>query len=199
MAERKEVEAKDAKGGSKGLVLGLAAMNVVTLGALAAFVLLGQGAKPAPAPAGAEGAPAAGHEAPAKEGGGHGEAAAEGEGEPAGPGEGEAPAPADPGSALGPVVDLGGFVINLNDSGATRYLKATMKAEVSSAAASDEVTKREPQIRDAVISYLSSLTLRETQGARAKATIRENVARRLNNLLTEGEVRQVYFTEFVTQ
>lgn len=218
-------EEAPAEGGAKKkggnlLVLGLVACNVLSLGGLGAFVMLGGKGEPDAAHAaegeGHEAAAAEGEaEAPAAEHGekaeakkeGHGEAKKEGHGE-----KKEAPAehgaPAEPsgkkedhGGEPGAItsVPLGAFVINLNDPMHPAYLKASLSAELANAELEVEVKSREPQIRDAVISYLSSLTLKETQGPVAKANIRDGVRRRLNNILTSGEVKQVYLTDFVTQ
>jgi flagellar protein FliL len=98
-----------------------------------------------------------------------------------------------------PTVDVGNFTINLANPGTSRYLKAVVKASVSSEQTKVEVEKRNAQLRDVIISYLSSLQLEETQGARAKEDIRENLRKRINNLLRTGEATDIFFTEFVTQ
>lgn len=211
-----------AEGGAKKkggnlLVLGLVACNVLSLGGLGAFVMMGGKGEPAAAHA-AEGeggeaaepeaeAAAAGHgEKPDAKKEGHGEAKKEHGEKKEAPAEHGAPAEhsskkedhgGEPGSITS--VPLGAFVINLNDPMHPAYLKASLTAELASAELEVEVKSREPQIRDAVISYLSSLTLKETQGPVAKANIRDGVRRRLNNILTSGEVKQVYLTDFVTQ
>lgn len=102
-------------------------------------------------------------------------------------------------ATLGPTVNIGNFTINLSDPGPPRYLKAVVKASVSSERTQQEVEARNPQLRDAILSYLSSLMLADTQGARAKETIRDNLRKRLNNVLRTGEVTDIFFTEFVTQ
>lgn len=105
----------------------------------------------------------------------------------------------DPSEPVGPTAHLGTFSITLNDPGQNRYLKAVIKARVSSNDVLQEVEGREPEIRDRVIDYLSSLTVKETQGARAKSSIRENLKKRVNNLLRTGEIESIFLTEFVTQ
>lgn len=103
------------------------------------------------------------------------------------------------GAPLGPTVDLGTFNITLADPGQNRYLKAILKGRVSSGDVLEEIEGREPEIRDRVIDFLSSLTVKETQGAAGKGTIRENLRKRINNILRTGEVESVFLTEFVTQ
>ncbi len=99
----------------------------------------------------------------------------------------------------GPTVALGNFSITLADPGQNRYLKAVLKARVNGPEVSTELQDREPEIRDRVIDYLSSLTVKETQGAAAKQTIRANLEKRINNILRTGEVESIFLTEFVTQ
>jgi flagellar FliL protein len=100
---------------------------------------------------------------------------------------------------IGVTVEVGKFTINLSDPGSPRYLKAKIQAAVSSESTKEEVKERNGQLRDVAISYLSSLSLSDTQGARAKEDIRESLRKRMNNLLRSGEVLDIFFTEFVTQ
>lgn len=100
---------------------------------------------------------------------------------------------------LGPTTDLGTFRITLADPGQNRYLKAVLKARVNGAEVLEEIEVREPEIRDRIIDYLSSLTVKETQGSSSKAAIRENLQKRINNILRTGEVDSVFLTQFVTQ
>ncbi|MEM1026230.1 MAG: flagellar basal body-associated protein FliL [Myxococcota bacterium] len=103
------------------------------------------------------------------------------------------------GADFGIPVAVGTFTINLADQDGPRYLKVDVKASVSSEKTKEEVEHREPQMRDITISYLSSLTLSDTKGARAKEDIRESLRKRMNNMLQTGEVEDIFFTEFVTQ
>ena len=100
---------------------------------------------------------------------------------------------------IAPTANIGAFTINLADPGQSRYLKAILKAQVSNSDTMKEIEAREHEIRDIVISYLSSLTVKETQGARSKSAIRVNLQKRLNKILRSGEVTGVFLTEFVTQ
>ena len=200
MAEEEKEEAQQPKGGGgmqKILILALLLCNVLSLGGLAAFVMLGGSSS---SEAAAEPAAEAMLDDKKSEGdtkGGEEKKTDDGESKEAKEGEdGDEEASA---TDLGPTVKLGSFVINLNDPGHPRYLKVALKAEVSVTEAKNEIRARDPQVRDIVISYLSSLALKETYGARAKATIRDNLQRRINHILTTGEVTKVFFTDFMTQ
>lgn len=100
---------------------------------------------------------------------------------------------------LGPTVDLGTYNITLADPGQNRYLKAILKARVSNDAVVEEIEARTPELRDRVIDFLSSLTVKETQGAQSKSSIRANIEKRIDNILRTGEVESIFLTEFVTQ
>ena len=194
--EQQESKPKGGGGGAKIAILALILCNLLALGALGAFVLLGSGDDEPPEPV-AE-AEAADGEKPAEDKGDkEEEKAADEGGDDAESEEGEETeySAAD----LGPMVKLGDFVVNLNNPGQSRYLKISLRAEVSDSRTRDELRAREPQMRDVVISYLSSLPIKQTYGARAKAGIRDNIRRRLNQLLTTGEVKRIFYTDFMTQ
>lgn len=189
MAEEKDAAPARKGGGglSKIIILGLLVCNVLSLGGVAAFAFLGAD----DASAGADGATEAEDS----------EVHAPGESESA---SGDAESGSQDGikyktGDLGPTVKLGKFTINLNNPGHPRYLRVDLKAEVSDEKTRAELVARDPQVRDILISYLSSLTLKETYGARAKASIRDNISRRLNSILTSGEITRVFFTDFMTQ
>lgn len=100
---------------------------------------------------------------------------------------------------MGPLVELGTYSITLADPGQNRYLKAVLKGRVDGGDAVEEIEAREPEVRDRIIDYLSSLTVKETQGSTSKSVIRKNLEKRINNILRSGEVESIFLTEFVTQ
>ncbi len=113
-------------------------------------------------------------------------------------GAGAAGPKSDP-TTLGQIVALDSFIVNLNEERSTRYLKVTFSVELAEA---DEaaVTERKDIIRDAVITYLSGLTIEHVRGSETKAAIRDELLQRINGALSvEGGVRNVVFTEFVVQ
>lgn len=120
--------------------------------------------------------------------GGHGEKK---EGE-----RGAAP-PAEP--AMGPTVALEPFVVNLSDPGRPRYAKLVVNLELDADAAAAELEGLKPKVRDSLIMLFSSKTSEEMITVGGKETLRNEMIRRLNALLTAGKVAEVYFTEFVVQ
>ncbi len=100
---------------------------------------------------------------------------------------------------VGPIYPLDPFIVNLVSPNADRYLKCKIDLELSNQAVQKEIDKKLPAIRDLIIQILSSKTVEEIQTARGKEKLKEEIKRKINQMLTTGEVRNVYFTEFVIQ
>ncbi len=100
---------------------------------------------------------------------------------------------------MGPIYPLDPFTVNLVSSNADRYLKCKIDFELDSPALQKEVDKKLPAIRDMIISILSSKSIEEIQTAQGKQKLKDEIKRKINSFLTTGEIRNVYFTEFVIQ
>ena len=109
------------------------------------------------------------------------------------------PAPALPGSEVGPVHSLDPFVVNLDETGQSRYLKVTMQLELTSKDVVSKITKSQQVIRDAILSHLSGLKLADTLGVAAKDKLRGEVMGKLEAILGPGKIRRLFFQEFVVQ
>jgi len=174
MAEEKteQAEAKDepkGRGGSSKLVL--AGAGVAALLVLGGLAWwLGLFARAGEAVATEHGAPS-GHEAS----GGHG------------------------GADLGAMVALDPFIANLNDEDGRRYLKATLQLEFFQGKVPAEFNARLPQLRDLLLTLLSSKTFTEVRSPQGKAVLRDEIVTRLNHALRADLVKAVYFTEFIVQ
>jgi flagellar FliL protein len=100
---------------------------------------------------------------------------------------------------VGPIYPLDQFIVNLVSNNADRYLKCKISFELDSPELQQEVDKKLPAIRDIIINILSSKTVEEIQTAKGKEKLKEEIRRKVNEILTTGEIRHVYFTEFVIQ
>ena len=100
---------------------------------------------------------------------------------------------------IGPIYPLDKFIVNLVSTNADRYLKCKIDLELDSQELQQEIDKKLPAIRDLIIRILSSKTVEEIQTSRGKEKLKEEIKRKINEVLTTGEVRNVYFTEFVIQ
>ena len=98
-----------------------------------------------------------------------------------------------------PVFALKPFVVNLADKNSRRYLKVTMKLELSNEELLEEVDKRRAQIRDTILTLLSSKTVKEIGDFDGKFLLRQDIIKRVNFNLVTGQVTKVYWEEFVVQ
>lgn len=100
---------------------------------------------------------------------------------------------------MGLFVSLDPFIVNLASDAGKRYLKVTMQLELARPEMTNEVNNRMPQIKDAIITVLSSKPAEELLTIEGKFRLKEQVLTRVNNLLTSGVVKNVFFVEFVIQ
>lgn len=91
------------------------------------------------------------------------------------------------------------FVVNLNDPGGKRYLKTTIELEYISEEVGAELAQRLPQLRDLILLQLSSKGLDDVQSVDGKIALRRELIQRINQTLTSGKIRNLYFTQFVIQ
>jgi flagellar FliL protein len=91
------------------------------------------------------------------------------------------------------------FIVNLLGDRGKRYLKAKLDLEVENEDVKNELKKRTPQLRDAILLLLTSKTFEEISKPEGKIQLRNELIARINQLLRGGTVRALYFTEFVVQ
>jgi len=102
-------------------------------------------------------------------------------------------------STIGPMVDIEDFIINILEKNETRYLKAAITLELESPETAAEVEQRMAQIRDAILLLIGNKTFAELSDLQGKLQLRAEIRARLNKMLTTGDVKGIYFTEFVVQ
>jgi flagellar FliL protein len=95
--------------------------------------------------------------------------------------------------------DMETFLVNLSDPGGKRYLKLQMKAKLSSKQVAAEFVSHNFEIRDRILTLLSSKEFNEISSPEDKATLKQEVIQRVNKLLQQGQVQDIYFTEFLVQ
>ncbi len=102
-------------------------------------------------------------------------------------------------SEIGVLYPLDTFTVNLKSDSGRRYLKVTMSLELEGAELSLELDSKSPVIRDRVIRILTSKSLEEISSKKGKQKISEQVMDTLNAMISDGQIRGIYFTEFVIQ
>ncbi len=111
----------------------------------------------------------------------------------------EVPAANPNGEITGPTTAMDPFVVNLDEPGNARYLKVTLQLELTSPEAAEQAEKSKQLVRDAILSLLSGLHVKDTLGAEAKEKIRQDVLAKIEKVLGPARARRVFFQEFVVQ
>ena len=101
--------------------------------------------------------------------------------------------------AVGPMVNIDTFIVNIIDDEESRYLKASITVEVSTPATTMEITERMPQIKDAVLLLVGNKTYGELKDLQGKIQLRAELINKINSILVNGKVKRIYFTDFVVQ
>ncbi len=100
---------------------------------------------------------------------------------------------------IGPIFSLETFIVNLNEPMGKRYLKAKIELEMEKEEMRPELEKRLPQLRDAILTLLSSKAYKDISDLSGKYQLRAEIMSMLNRYLTIGKIKNVYFTEFIVQ
>ena len=100
---------------------------------------------------------------------------------------------------VGVMFDMDPFVVNLNEAGGKRYLKAKIEIEFVGENVRSELANRLPQLRDVVLLHLSSKSLDEIRSVDGKIELKNALIKRINQVLKQGKIRNLYFTQFVIQ
>lgn len=101
--------------------------------------------------------------------------------------------------SIGPIYSLATFIVNLADKGGNRYLRVTMDLELGNPELETELTKRLPQVRDSILMILPSKRFDDISSAEGKTALRDELLEKINSLLTQGKITNIYFKEFVVQ
>ncbi len=98
------------------------------------------------------------------------------------------------------IITFDPVIVNLSESGGRRYLKAKVNLEAKDGNAKKAIETKLIQIKDRLISILSSNTLEDIEGLEGQENLRKEIKDAVDVLLKmECGVLQVYFTEFVVQ
>jgi len=95
--------------------------------------------------------------------------------------------------------NLDPFIVNLAKSGGNRFLKMTVSLEMSSPKVRLELKKNIQKITDSILLLLSTKIFKDVYSVQGKFTLKGEITTRVNQFLTEGQVKGAYFTEFIIQ
>jgi flagellar FliL protein len=97
------------------------------------------------------------------------------------------------------IVALEPFVLNLSDHG--RYLKVTIQLELSDKSLEEIIKEKTPQLRDTIITLVSSKSLSSISSPEGKFQLKDEILFRANQIMgmEKDAFKNLYFTEFVMQ
>jgi flagellar FliL protein len=100
---------------------------------------------------------------------------------------------------IGILYPLDTFTVNLKSDAGRRYLKVTMSLELEGEELSLELDAKSAVLRDKIIRILTSKTLEEISSKKGKQKVSQQIMDTLNAMIRDGQIKGIYFTEFVIQ
>lgn len=91
------------------------------------------------------------------------------------------------------------LILNPADTDGTRFLVLSLALEMKDGAGLEAIEARDPEVRDVILTLLSTKTVQELADVTARPQLREELRTRLNELLGEGQVVRLYLPRFVIQ
>lgn len=114
--------------------------------------------------------------------------------------ETEMPVPEDDDPGKPPVfLDIADVTINLADADESRFLRAKIKLELRNEESKAVIEPYLVQINDMVITLLSSKTFAEIRTPQGKYDLKEDLVYRMNRVVPGKPIKNLYFTDFVSQ
>ncbi len=101
--------------------------------------------------------------------------------------------------ALGEFYMIEDLVVNPASTGGRRHLLVSLGLEYHDPLLKEELTKRDPQIRDNLITLLAGQEVSVLADIQYRENIRRALLDAVNYYLTEGKVARVYFVKYVFQ
>ena len=99
----------------------------------------------------------------------------------------------------GEIVKIEDLIVNPAGTGGRRFLKVAAAIEVHDPKTAREAELRSAQLRDLLLRDLAARTLDELTDPVAKEEMRVTIIDELNEILGQGKVTNLYFTEYVVQ
>lgn len=100
---------------------------------------------------------------------------------------------------VGPMYPMDQFIVNLLSQSGRRYLKTTINLELDNGSLAGELDSKTPVVRDIIIGILSAKTIEEISTAKGKDKLKEELVIKLNEVLVDGQLVNMFFTDFVIQ
>lgn len=98
--------------------------------------------------------------------------------------------------AMGLLYPMDSFLVNIASDQGPKFLQTQMELELADPATEDEIARKKAALRDAIIVLLSSRSYKELREPSGMKALRQDLLRAINNLLTTGKIKEIYFTQF---
>lgn len=79
------------------------------------------------------------------------------------------------------------------------FIRISFKIQTESTKAKEELEKRDFQVKNIIIQELSGKTSEELKGKEGKIKLQDDLKSKINTLMQEGKVEQVYITQSLLQ
>jgi flagellar FliL protein len=100
---------------------------------------------------------------------------------------------------IGPMYPMDTFIVNLLSESGGKFLKVDLDIELDSERLSSEMDMKKSLIRDIIIRTLSSKTFEEVSTMKGKDRLKDEMVNRINEVLADGQIKNIFFTDFVVQ
>ena len=101
---------------------------------------------------------------------------------------------------MGPIYPMDQFIVNLLSESGSRFLKTKIDLELSEGETiTPEIDKKKSLIRDIIIRSLSAKTFEEVSTVKGKDRLKDEIVERIKEVLVDGFIKNIYFTDFVVQ
>lgn len=91
------------------------------------------------------------------------------------------------------------FTVNLSDSKGSHFAKVDVVIEAGDDSVRAEIERILPKIRDFIVVVLSSKTYDQIASVDGRDFLREEIRNKINGYLTRGQIKDIYFTQFIVQ
>ncbi len=91
------------------------------------------------------------------------------------------------------------FTVNLVDMDYRRFLRVEVTLEYGSKDLRPEIEEKRHRVRDMVINILRGKSVSDLDTLEETDALRTEIRTAINKILTEGEIRGIYFNDFIIQ
>lgn len=103
------------------------------------------------------------------------------------------------GRGIGPTYEIGEFTVNLAGTSSIRFIRTGMVLELEKENDVREAERRQPQIRDRVITVLRTCTLADLSAPEGLQNLKAKLTASINELFGAEKVIDIFFVDLVYQ